>query len=118
MTLFKADHPTGKNINKNNSLHFQSSTALRFSQNVFTNIITVETHSCCVKNACSEKLGVGCLNNCPSSCAPPMVKPRQNTHHLPHGQYSCDKLNLTFYPWKKLILFHKHVSADYAPVNI
>lgn len=59
MMLFKADHPTDENINKNTSLHFQNSIALSFSQNVFTNIISVEAHNCFAEDACSEKPGVG-----------------------------------------------------------
>lgn len=59
----KADHHTGKNMNKNNPLHLQNSIGLNISPKAFVTVISVETHVCHVKDGRSEKLGARCLNN-------------------------------------------------------
>lgn len=44
LQLCKAEYPTGKNINESNPSHLYNSIALNYFQNIFTNIISAETH--------------------------------------------------------------------------
>ena len=101
---FKADHLTGENINKNNSLHLQSSIALSFSKNAFTNTISVETQLFCRDFIFRETRGQ-VFKELPKVMGPTVVKPMWNTHVLPHGQVLVVS---RIFPWKKLSLFHRH----------